>query len=99
MANAESQTSYGKWLRFYLDKRPEQRQRVFEEQSEAADDGALRAFGQLHGKVGFFREPLVEAGQQRRASAQDHPTVVNVAGSFWRQSFERVLDRADDAVD
>src|SRR5262245_32807875 len=86
-------------LRFHFDKRPAQGELVFEEQSEAANYGALRAFGQAHGEVGLSRKPLVEAGQERRASGQDHSAVVNVAGSFWRQRLERVLDRADDADD
>ena len=57
---------------------------VFEEQTEAADYGALRAFRQAHGEVGLSGKPFVEAGQQRRASGQDHSAVVNVAGGLGR---------------
>src|SRR5262245_20168805 len=86
-------------LRLHFDQRPAQSQRIFEEQSESPDDGALRTFGQFNSQIGLFSQAFVASGQERRPAGQDHSSVINIAGGFWRQGFERVLNRADDAVD
>ena len=69
-----------------------------EDPAAAARDAGQRIVGDDHRQAGFFHEQLVDVAQQRAAAGEHDAALGDVGAEFRRGLLERLLDRADDAL-